>query len=105
MICSPYEIVIQGMTSEGRVFRPSDWAERLSGILASFESDQKKLEYHAYVRPLMLENVRCVAVDKKLEKIDPRVFQFLMSFAHDNDLRVLDCRQLIDEAYPSRFLA
>lgn len=53
----------------------------------------------------MLENVRCVAVDKKLEKIDPRVFQFLMSFAHDNDLRVLDCRQLIDEVYPSRFLA
>ena len=105
MICNPYEIVIQGITNEGRTFRPSDWAERLSGILASFESDQKKLEYHAYVRPLLLENVRCVAVDKKLEKIDPRVFQFLMSFARDNDLRGIDCRQLIDEVYPSRFLA
>ena len=68
MICNPYEIVIQGITSEGRTFRPSDWAERLAGILSSFESDQKKLEYHAYVRPLMLDNIRCVAVDKKLEK-------------------------------------
>ena len=37
MICNPYEIVIQGVTSEGRTFRPSDWAERLAGILASFD--------------------------------------------------------------------
>ena len=28
----------------------------------------------------------------KLEKIDPRVYQFLLSFAKDNDLRVVDCR-------------
>ena len=79
MICNPYEIVIQGMTSEGRVFRPSDWAERLSGILASFESDQKKLEYHAYVRHLLQENERCVDVDKKIEKIFQQFlkFQFL----------------------------
>ena len=41
MICNPYEIIIQGITSEGRTFRPSDWAERLSGILASFGSDKK----------------------------------------------------------------
>ena len=103
MICNPYEIIIQGITSEGRTFRPSDWAERLSGILASFGSD-KKMSYHSYVRPLMLDNVRCVAVDKKLEKIDPRVYQFLLWFAKDNDLRVIDCRTLIDEVYPNQFL-
>lgn len=104
MICNPYEIVIQGLTSEGRTFRPSDWAERLSGILASF-GDNQKLAYHAYVRPMMLEGVRCVAVDKKLEKVDPAVFQFLLDFAKDNDLRVVDCRALIDEVYPNKFLA
>jgi len=104
MICNPYEVIIQGLTSDGRTFRPSDWAERLSGILSSFESGQKRLEYHVYVRPLMLDNVRCVAVDKKLEKIDPRVYRFLMSFAQDNDLRVIDCRTLIDEVYPNQFL-
>ncbi|GEM_PF-720419 len=103
MICNPYEIIIQGITSNGRTFRPSDWAERLSGILSSFGAD-KKMSYHSYVRPLMLDNVRCVAVDKKLEKIDPKVFVFLMSFARDNDLRIVDCRTLIDEVYPNQFL-
>ena len=104
MICNPYEIVIQGLTSEGRTFRPSDWAERLSGILASFGEDQK-LAYHEYVRPMLLEGVRCVAVDKKLEKAHRPVFRFLMDFAKDNDLRIVDCRTLIDEIYPSKFLA
>ncbi len=103
MICNPYEIIIQGLTSNGREFRPSDWAERLSGILSSFGQDQK-LSYAPYVRPLVMDGVRCVAVDKQLEKVDPRVFQFLMSFAKDNDLRIVDCRQLIDEVYPSQFL-
>lgn len=104
MICNPYEIVIQGITSEGRTFRPSDWAERLAGILSSFDTHQK-LSYHAFVRPMMLDSVRCVAVDKKLEKIHPQIFHFLMDFAKDNDLRIVDCRTLIDEVYPNKFLA
>lgn len=103
MICNPYEVIIQGVTSNGRTFRPSDWAERLSGILSTFGHDQK-MSYHPYVRPLNLDGVRCVAVDKQLEKIDPNVFSFLMSFAKDNDLRVVDCRQLIEEVYPNKFL-
>ena len=31
---TPYIIV--GLTSEGKRFRPSDWAERLSGVLSAF---------------------------------------------------------------------
>lgn len=103
MICNPYEVIIQGMTRHGREFRPSDWAERLAGILSSFGTDQK-LSYAPYVRPMVMENIRCVAVDKQLEKVDPRVYSFLMSFAKDNDLRVIDCRQLLEEHYPSQFL-
>lgn len=94
MICNPYEIIIQGITSSGREFRPSDWAERLSGILSTFGVDQK-LSYAPFVRPMVHNNVRCVAVDKQLEKIDPRVFEFIMTFARDNDLQVVDCRSLI----------
>jgi hypothetical protein len=103
MICNPYEIVIQGLTHSGREFRPSDWAERLSGILSTFGSDHK-MSYHPYVRPIVMEGIRCVAIDKKLEGINPRVFGFLMSFAKDNDLQVKDCRALIEEHYPSHFL-
>ena len=98
MICNPYEIVIQGITEDGVTFRPSDWAERLCGILASFGRDQK-LAYHEFVRPMRLGDVRCVAVDRKLEKLYLPVFEYLMSFAKDNHLRVVDCRTLLDEVY------
>ncbi|HEY1226010.1 MAG TPA: DUF3579 domain-containing protein, partial [Ramlibacter sp.] len=30
------EVLIQGTTRDGRTFRPSDWAERLAGVLSSF---------------------------------------------------------------------
>lgn len=95
LICNPYEIVIQGITSNGKTFRPSDWSERLCGILSSF--DNNRLSYHDWVRPILVDNVRCVAVDKKLEQINESMFRFLMDFAHDNDLRVIDCKALLEE--------
>ncbi|MCP1660059.1 GNAT family N-acetyltransferase [Neisseria perflava] len=96
LVCNPYEVVIHGTTSKGRVFRPSDWAERLCGILSSFDKDNR-LSYSQWVRPILVDKVRCVAVDKKLEEINPQMFRFLMDFAADNDLRVIDCKTLLDE--------
>lgn len=86
---NPHEIVIHGTTSKGKTFRPSDWSERLCGILSSFDKGHR-LSYHQWVRPFLLDNVRSVAVDKQLEEINPAMFRFLMDFAADNDLRVLD---------------
>ena len=34
------KIIIEGVTPEGREFRPSDWAERMSGRLASFRNQR-----------------------------------------------------------------
>ncbi|WP_373747414.1 GNAT family N-acetyltransferase [Neisseria dentiae] len=96
LVCNPYEVVIHGTTGNGKVFRPSDWAERLCGILSSFDKGNR-LSYHEWVRPILVDKVRCVAVDKKLEEINPPMFRFLMDFAADNDLRVMDCKALIDE--------
>lgn len=66
LICNPYEVVIHGTTSSGKIFRPGDWAERLCGILSSFTKDNR-LSYSKWVRPMLVDNIRCVAVDKKLE--------------------------------------
>ncbi|MDO5687159.1 MAG: GNAT family N-acetyltransferase [Neisseria sp.] len=83
------DIIIQGITNKGKIFRPSDWSERLSGILSSFDQDHR-LAYHSYVRPLLINQVRCVVVDKNLEQLNPAMFRFLTDFAGDNDLRVCD---------------
>nr|WP_279036653.1 DUF3579 domain-containing protein [Snodgrassella alvi] len=96
LICNPYEIVIQGMTNNNKRFRPSDWAERLCGILSSFDQGHR-LSYHQWVRPILIDNIRCVAVDRKLEEISSTAFNFLMDFARDNDLRILDCKSLLEE--------
>ena len=92
-VCNPYEIIIQGVTLGGSRFRPSDWSERLAGILSSMGQDNK-MSYSPYLRPMLLDGVRCVAVHRKLEMIDARAFHFMLNFANDNHLRVMDCRTL-----------
>jgi hypothetical protein len=83
------EIIILGVMLNGRAFRPSDWAERLAGIMSTFGGDEQ-LRYNPYVRPVTMDGVRCVYVSPELAKSDPRAYQFLMDFAKDNDLQVLD---------------
>ena len=85
-ISAAVELVIQGLTAEGRPFRPSDWAERLCGIMAAFGND-RRMEYSPYVHPVTSGGVRCVVVDLRLEELEPMAFRFLLGFAHDNELR------------------
>lgn len=100
--CNLYEILIQGITQKNnRHFRPSDWAERLCGILSSFDQGHR-LSYHKWVRPISIDNIRYVAIDKKLQQISPVAFNFLMNFARDNDLRILDCQALLEEQEQSQ---
>lgn len=83
------EIVIQGMTLNNKRFRPSDWAERLCGILSSFDHGHR-LSYHQWVRPVLIQEIRCVSIDRQLQQISPAAFKFLLDFARDNDLRVIE---------------
>lgn len=83
------EILIQGITSAGRTFRPSDWAERLSGVMSTFGADHR-MSYSPYVRPVTVGGIKCVVVDKKLQDVEPRAYSFLLGFARDNDLQIVD---------------
>jgi hypothetical protein len=79
------QLIIRGITSSGHTFRPSDWAERLAGILSTFGLDSR-INYSPYVRPVTASGVKCIVVDSKLEQIDNRAWSFIMGFARDNDL-------------------
>lgn len=96
-ICNSEEIIIHGTTSKGKVFRPSDWAERLCGILSSFTKDNRRLSYSEWVQPVLLDKIRSVAIHPQLAEINPPMFRFLMDFAADNDLRVMKCAELLAE--------
>jgi hypothetical protein len=85
------EIVIRGMTVEGKVFRPSDWAERLAGAFSIMGPDHR-LHYSECVQPVLRAGLRCVAIKKSLEQRSPTMYHFLMDFARSNNLDVVEGR-------------
>lgn len=94
-ICYLDELIIQGITLDGQKFRPSDWVDRICGMLAGFK--QQKVTYSAYLRPLVYKNVSCAAVKKNMEKDLPDMFNFIMQFANDNKLNIVDCAKFKDQ--------
>jgi hypothetical protein len=85
------EFVIVGTTLDGKPFRPSDWAERLCGVMSAFGGDNR-MTYSPFVHPITAAGVRCVVVDMRLEAIEPMAYRFLLSFAKDNELQVRNGR-------------
>jgi hypothetical protein len=81
------EFVICGVTHDGRPFRPSDWAERLCGVMSQFGADHR-MAYSPYVQPITSEGIRCVVVDARLRDLEPLAWNFLATFAKDNELVV-----------------
>jgi hypothetical protein len=79
------EFVIRGVTLGGRSFRPSDWAERLCGVMSAFGSDGR-MQYSPYVYPVSSNGVKCVVVDVRLKEVEPMAYNFLVNFAKDNEL-------------------
>ena len=82
--------VILGQTSTGATFRPSDWAERLAGVMAAFRprkaGGHQHLTYSPYVLPSSHRGIKCVLVDSELRNLEPMAYSFMLSFARDNDL-------------------
>ena len=85
------ELVIQGVTLDEKPFRPSDWAERLCGVMSAF-GGYHRMQYSPYVHPVTTNGVRCVVVDVRLEDLEPMAYRFLVSFARDNELKTRDGR-------------
>ena len=84
--------VIRGLTSAGRAFRPSDWADRLCGVMSPFQPGAvgpgAHLQYSPYVQPFQDGDVKCVRVDGRLNALSTPAYRFLINFARDNDLRI-----------------
>ena len=88
----PREVFIQGITKDGRTFRPSDWAERLAGVMSSFRPGGAQpgshLNYSPWCIPTVIEGVKCVIVNRELRDFEPMAWDFVINFAKDNNLKV-----------------
>ena len=81
--------IIVGLTIEGRKFRPSDWAERLCGVMSAFGAE-RKMKYSPYVGPGDHNGQKAVFVDGRLAETEPMAYRFMLNFAQDNDLQIID---------------
>jgi hypothetical protein len=86
-------LIIHGTTLEGSRFRPSDWAERLAGVLSQFRpagSAPSPLSYSPYAMPRVIDGERCVIIDHRLRQLEPLAWKFACDFAESNRLRTTD---------------
>jgi hypothetical protein len=100
------EFFVHGVTVHGKTFRPSDWAERLCGVMSCYRPGGMAsgrdafIGYSPYVRPTAINGVKCVIVDERLKDIELMAFNFVMNFARDNELVVTEGCSLPDAKAP-----
>ena len=98
----PRQVFIQGVTLDGQTFRPSDWSERLAGAMSSFRPGGSRggirahIGYSPYCVPRVVGGVKCVIVSEALKDLEPMAWDFVMNFARDNQLQVVDACWLPD---------
>ena len=89
---SAKKVSILGLTHQGRAFRPSDWAERLAGVMSQFRPGRHRpgshIAYSPWCIPSSVHGVKCVIVDEKLKGHEVMAWDFCMNFAKDNELQV-----------------
>ena len=90
------QVFIQGVTRSGRTFRPSDWAERLAGVMSQFRPgggvvrQGSHIAYSPWCVPTVMNGVKVVIVHTDLREAEPMAWDFCMNFAKDNDLQVAE---------------
>ena len=88
------EVFIQGITQDGKTFRPSDWADRLCGVMSPFRPGGPQpgshLTYSPWCIPTLINGVRCVVVNAELREVEPMAWDFAINFAKDNNLQMAE---------------
>ncbi|MCI2810348.1 MULTISPECIES: DUF3579 domain-containing protein [Alcaligenaceae] len=90
-------MIIHGETLDGRRFRPSDWAQRLAGVLSRFRPShaaENPFSYSPYAIPGMLDDIPCVFIDYRLRQLEPLAWKFAFDFARSNGLQITDDAQM-----------
>jgi hypothetical protein len=105
----PRQLLIKGITRDGRRFRPSDWAERLASAMACFRPGGTPggigafIGYSPYCVPRVVGDLKCVIVSEELRSVEPMAWDFVVNFARDNELQVADVAEAGEpDATPTR---
>ncbi len=78
-------LLIYSKMKHGELLRPADWIDRLAEQLCSFED--RCTRYHPMLKPIIYQGERCLIMDKKLKDIEPIVFESVMAFLTEYQLK------------------
>lgn len=92
-------IIIEGIQTDNRKFRPSDWIERIASNWATFGADHR-LRYSPAVYPCIINGEKCLVVAKDLHEKDPEGFESVLQFARVNKLRTHEDRRTVPKPAP-----
>ena|SRR3990167_4494404 len=95
MVDKKSKIIIEGVTESGENFRPSDWAERMSGLLSTFR--KHRIVYSPLLQPSVRDGHKCVVLDPNLKESSPALYQSILDFAESNKLKICNEDEQIDD--------
>lgn len=81
-------IVIEGVTESGEKFRPSDWAERMSGSLSTIKNH--RIVYSPLLQPAIKGGLKCILLDPALKESNPSLYESILTFANNNKLKICE---------------
>lgn len=79
------KVIIEGITESGQKFRPSDWAERMSGGLCTLR--HRRVIYSPLLQPATRDGVKCLILDDALKDSNAPLYHDIIHFAEKNNLR------------------
>ncbi len=88
--------IIEGIREDGAAFRPGDWIDRLAALMSTFGPD-RRLNYSPLVQPCMIQGQRCLVIARDLMQKQPEIYQQIIKFAQDNQLRIQPDRRQRNE--------
>lgn len=86
MKATDQKIIINGVTESGERFRPSDWAERVSGRLSTINN--QRIIYSQLLQPAVRNGNKCIVIDPALQHLNPSIYNSVMAFATSNNLKI-----------------
>jgi len=90
------KIVIEGITKSGEKFRPSDWAERMSGSMSHLRGH--RVQYDSRLMPMTnADGNKCMLLDPALQESNPTLYDSILEFAKENKLRICNQNESNDE--------
>lgn len=89
--------IIEGYTEEGKKFRPSDWIDRISSMMASYGASHR-LVFSELLHPELYHGQKCLIIDTHLEEVNPEMFEYVMDFVKSNNLKMTQvCEEVESE--------